>query len=214
MSKSSVPASDPTSAPSPSRTNRERTETTRLALIEAARALFVSKGYGDTSTPEIAVAAGITRGALYHHFVDKRDLFRQVLLREGQAVAADIEAAAPEQLSPRDALLEGAKAYLNAMTAPGRTRLLLIDGPAVLGMAEIMAMDDATSAHSLRQGLARAGMGKHEGQAEVSLDALTPLLSAAFDRAALAIDAGEDVQETRAAMLWLLQQALGAARRR
>ncbi len=75
-----------------------------------------------------------------------------MLLREGEAVAADIEAATPEQLSPREALLEGSKAYLNAMTAPGRTRLLLIDGPAVLGMAEVMAMDDATSAKSLRQG--------------------------------------------------------------
>lgn len=192
------------------RTNRERTETTRLALLDAARALFVGKGYGDTSTPEIAVAAGITRGALYHHFVDKRDLFRQVLQRESQAVAADIEAAAPEQLSPREALLEGSKAYLNAMTAPGRTRLLLIDGPAVLGMEEIMALDDTTSAASLREGLVRAGVGKDE----VSLDALTTLLSAAFDRAALAIDAGADIEETRTAMLWLLERALGPARKR
>lgn len=191
-------------------TNRERTETTRLALLDAARALFVGKGYGDTSTPEIAVAAGITRGALYHHFADKRDLFRQVLQRESQAVAADIEAAAPGQLSPREALLEGSKAYLNAMTAPGRTRLLLIDGPAVLGMEEIMALDDTTSAASLREGLVRAGVGKDE----VSLDALTPLLSAAFDRAALAIDAGADVEETRTAMLWLLERTLGPARKR
>ncbi|MFV0673880.1 TetR/AcrR family transcriptional regulator [Variovorax sp. tm] len=190
------------------RTNRERTETTRLALLDAARALFVGKGYADTSTPEIAVAAGITRGALYHHFEDKRDLFRQVLQRESQAVAADIEAAAPEQLSPREALLEGSKAYLNAMTAPGRTRLLLIDGPAVLGMEEIMALDDTTSAASLRQGLERAGVGRDEA----SLDAVTPLLSAAFDRAALAIDAGADAEETRTAMLWLLQRALGPAR--
>ncbi|SDX86095.1 transcriptional regulator, TetR family [Variovorax sp. YR634] len=199
-------------SPTPVRTNRERTETTRLALIEAARALFVGKGYGDTSTPEIATAAGITRGALYHHFADKRDLFRQVLLREGEAVAADIEAATPEQLSPREALLEGSKAYLNAMTVPGRTRLLLIDGPAVLGMAEVMAMDDATSAKSLRQGLERAGLGKDKGEA--SLDALTPLLAAAFDRAALAIDAGADVEETRTAMLWLLERALGPVRKR
>ncbi|MET3392578.1 AcrR family transcriptional regulator [Variovorax sp. 1140] len=190
------------------RTNRERTETTRLALLDAARALFVGKGYADTSTPEIAVAAGITRGALYHHFEDKRDLFRQVLQRESQAVAADIEAASPEQLSPRKALLEGSKAYLNAMTAPGRTRLLLIDGPAVLGMEEIMALDDTTSAASLRQGLERAGVGGDEA----SLDALTPLLSAAFDRAALAIDAGADAEETRTAMLWLLERALGPAR--
>jgi AcrR family transcriptional regulator len=191
-------------------TNRERTETTQLALLEAARALFVGKGYGDTSTPEIAVAAGITRGALYHHFADKRDLFRQVLLREAMAVAADIEAATPERLGPRAALLEGAEAYLDAMTVPGRTRLLLVDGPAVLGMAEVMAMDDANAAHSLREGLKRAGMGR----GEVSLDALSQLLSAAFDRAALEIDAGADAKEVRAAMRWLIEQALGPVKKR
>ena len=196
-----------TIAPSPSRTNRERTETTRLALIDAARALFVSKGYGETSTPEIAVAAGITRGALYHHFVDKRDLFRQVLVREAEAVAADIEAATPRQLTPREALLEGSTAYLKTMTAPGRTRLLLIEGPAVLGLAEIMAIDEATSANSLRQGLEKAKVSKDE----VSLDALARLLSAAFDRAALEIDAGANAEEIRSAMRWLLEQALGPA---
>jgi AcrR family transcriptional regulator len=194
------------------RTNRERTETTRLALIEAARALFVSKGYGDTSTPEIAEAAGITRGALYHHFADKRDLFRQVLVREAEAVAACIEAATPAPLAPRDALVEGSKAYLDAMTVPGRTRLLLIDGPAVLGREEIAAIDEATSAASLREGLAQLQTGK----TEVALDALARLLSAAFDRAALEIDGGADAAEVRSAMLWLLQQALPspAARRR
>ncbi|AVQ80937.1 MULTISPECIES: TetR/AcrR family transcriptional regulator [unclassified Variovorax] len=191
-------------------TNRERTESTQLALLEAARALFVSKGYGDTSTPEIALAAGITRGALYHHFADKRDLFRQVLAREAMAVAADIEAATPERLSPREALRQGSEAYLDAMTVPGRTRLLLVDGPAVLGMAEIMAIDDANAAHSLRQGLTRAGMGR----GEVSVDALSQLLSAAFDRAALEIDAGADAKEVRAAMRWLVEQALGPDRKR
>lgn len=188
------------------RTNKERTETTRQALTEAARALFVDQGYGQTSTPDIVAAAGITRGALYHHYADKRDLFRHVLEQESRAVAAEIAAATPQALAPREALLAGSDAYLRAMTVPGRTRLLLIDGPAVLGMAEIMAMDDANAAHSLRQGLAEAGMGR----GEVSLDALSQLLSAAFDRAALEIDAGADATEVRDAMRWLLQQALGA----
>jgi AcrR family transcriptional regulator len=191
-------------------TNRERTETTQLALLEAARALFVSKGYGDTSTPDIAQAAGITRGALYHHFADKRDLFRQVLAREAMAVAADIEAAAPAPLGPREALLQGSEAYLDAMTVPGRTRLLLIDGPAMLGMAEAMAIDDANAAHSLREGLVRAGVGR----GKVSVDALSQLLSAAFDRAALEIDAGADANAVRAAMRWLIEQALGPVSKR
>lgn len=69
------------------RSNQERTEATRTALLSAARKLFVEKGYAATSTPEIAAAADITRGALYHHFADKQDLFRAILEDEARAVA-------------------------------------------------------------------------------------------------------------------------------
>ena len=188
------------------RTNRDRTEATRGALLDAARGLFVSKGYGETSTPEVSAIAGTTRGALYHHFADKRDLFRQVLMRENEAVAADIRAAAPSGATPRDALIAGSDAYLHAMSAPGRTRLLLIEGPAVLGMTEMVAMDEASSAATLREGLAAAGVGA--GAEGVSLDALSGLLSAAFDRAALEIDGGADPAKTRDAVLWLLGRML------
>jgi AcrR family transcriptional regulator len=189
----------------PSRSNRDRTEATRHALIGAARALFVEKGYGGTSTPDIATIAGTTRGALYHHFADKRDLFRAVLQRDAQAVVADIDAATPATLSPRDALIAGGDAYLRAMTVPGRTRLLLIDGPAVLGLEEIMALDDSNASRTLHEGLA-AAVRDAPG---VSLDALARLLSAACDRAALEIDAGADPGQVRTAMAWLLRQALG-----
>lgn len=188
------------------RSNRERTDATRHALLDAARALFVAHGYGDTSTPALVAAAGITRGALYHHFADKRDLFRQVLLRESQAVAADIRAAAPDALAPHDALLAGGDAYLAAMAVPGRTRLLLIEGPAVLGLGECLAMDESNAAATLREGLAEAGVAS----GDVPLQALAGLLSAAFDRAALEVDMGADAGEVRAAMRWLLQRTLGA----
>ncbi|WP_439684134.1 TetR/AcrR family transcriptional regulator [Cupriavidus oxalaticus] len=185
------------------RSNRERTEATRQALLDAARTLFVERGYGDTSTPDVCAAAGITRGALYHHFADKRDLFRQVLADEAAAVAADIEAGAPAGLDPAEALMAGAQAYLDAMTVPGRTRLLLIEGPAALGLRETLALDEANAARTLRVGLAAAGVG---GKGE-----LAPLLSAAFDRAALEIEAGADAARVREAMLWLLRRALGKA---
>lgn len=188
------------------RTNRERTEATSKALLDAARALFVERGYGETSTPDISTAAGTTRGALYHHFVDKRDVFRQVLAREAQAVRDDIEAASRADLSPADALIAGSHAYLDAMTVPGRTRLLLIEGPAVLGAAQMTALDDANAAATLREGLAVANAGA-DG---VALDALAQLVSAAFDRAALAIDAGGDAQALREAMVWLLRRVLPA----
>ncbi len=188
----------------PSRTNRERTEATRQALLDAARALFVSKGYSDTSTPDICAWTETTRGALYHHFTDKRDLFRHVLLREAEAVTADILAATPDGLAPRAALIAGSEAYLDAMTVPGRTRLLLIDGPAVLGRAEMLAMDEDNAADTLREGLLAAVPGADK----VSVDALSSLLSAAFDRAALDIDGGADAAEVRAALLWLLGKTL------
>ncbi|WP_348635793.1 TetR family transcriptional regulator [Cupriavidus sp. AcVe19-1a] len=188
------------------RSNRERTEATRQALLDAARSLFVERGYGETSTPDVCSAAGITRGALYHHFADKRDLFRQVLADEAAAVAVEIEAAAPAGLDPAEALIAGAQAYLDAMTVPGRTRLLLVEGPAALGLRETLALDEANAARTLREGLDAAGMG---GQGEVALRALAPLLSAAFDRAALEIEAGADAAQVREAMLWLLRRALG-----
>lgn len=193
------------------RSNRERTDATRASLLQAARALFVRQGYAITSTPEICAAAGITRGALYHHFVDKQDLFRAVLEQEAAAVRADIQAAAPAGASPRDALVAGAEAYLEAMTLPGRTRLLLIEGPAVLGLAELRDLDERHAAGSLTQGLRAAGVGVDAGGPPLA--ALSALLSAAFDRAALDIDAGTDARNLRKAMRWLLLQTLPAARR-
>ncbi|QWP75733.1 TetR/AcrR family transcriptional regulator [Lysobacter sp. K5869] len=185
------------------RSNRERTETTRRALLEAARALFVEKGYGATSTPEVAAAAGITRGALYHHFADKRDLFRQVLDAEAAAVREDILAADRPGLSAQAALIGGAQAYLQAMTVPGRTRLLLIEGPAALGAQEALAIDDANAGRTLREGLAEA-----LGENAVDCDALARLMSAAFDRAALEIDAGGDAARIRQTMLWTINKLL------
>ena len=194
---------DPQSKDLP-RTNRDRTEKTRAALMQAARSLFIDKGYGDTSTPEIVAAAGITRGALYHHFEDKRALFRAIVMDEALAVASAIEREAPAGLSPIDALLSGSAAYLDAMRAPGRTRLLLIEGPSVLGPAEMKKLDEDNAARTLRSGLEAA-----IDERGLPLAALADLLSAAFDRAALAIDAGEDVQEYAAAIAVLIRRVVG-----
>ncbi|WP_018235322.1 TetR/AcrR family transcriptional regulator [Ensifer sp. BR816] len=170
------------------RSNRERSDTTRAAIIDAAHALFVAKGYADTATPEIVAAAGLTRGALYHHFEDKKTLFRAVIEREAREVAATIEQSAPDGLSPREALLAGAAAYFDAMAVPGRVRLLLLDGPAVLGVTEMAAIDAAHGGRTLEEGLS-AAMAPRRLE-EKAVKAMAFLLSAAFDRAALEIDAG------------------------
>ncbi|HEV2505512.1 MAG TPA: helix-turn-helix domain-containing protein [Mesorhizobium sp.] len=180
------------------RSNRDRTEATRGELIAAARRLFTEKSYAETGTPEIVAAAGVTRGALYHHFADKQALFRAVVEAEAAAVAKAIEQATPRTLSARDALLAGGEAYVAAMGLPGRTRLLLLDGPAVLGRAEMDDIDGRHGNRTLREGLAatmRAG-----DLPKLPLEALTSLLGAAFDRAALAVDAGAPAEDYRAVL--------------
>lgn len=163
-------------------------EQTRQALIAAARQQFAEKGYAETATPDIVAAAGVTRGALYHHFDDKKALFEAVLAAEAEAVAAAIEAESVQTASAREALLMGAKAYFDAMSELGRTRLLLLDGPAVLGASKVSKIDAEHAEGSLREGL-KAYL-EEAGCSLKGLDALTILLSAAFDRAALAIEAG------------------------
>lgn len=170
------------------RSNRDRSDATRAALLEAARALFIDKPYGEIGTPEIVKKAGVTRGALYHHFADKQALFAAVVDAEAAAVARDIMQSSPEGTAPDNALLAGGQAYLDAMAVPGRTRLLLIDAPAVLGHAEAKAIDMCHSAATLRDGLAMAiGAGMLP---DLPLDPLTGMISAAFDQAALDIEAG------------------------
>ncbi len=173
------------------RTNKARTEATRGALMAAARSLFVEKGYAETSTPEIVTKAGITRGALYHHFADKADLFRAVIQAEYQAVESEITKSAKRKPKGSiDALLLGSRAYLNAMREPGRVRLMLLDGPAVLGRLELDSIDRETSADSLRLGL-EAAMAAGEMKT-LPLEPLTAQLSAMFERAALGVAEGDD----------------------
>lgn len=176
------------------RTNQARTDATRSALLKAARHLFAAKGYAETSTPEIVKAAGVTRGALYHHFEDKEALFRGVVKDEYERVAAEIEAEATQAPgSAIDALRQGSRAYLRAMEDKGRVRILLLDGPAVLGQLELDKIDRETSADTLRIGLETA---MQEGAIRsLPLDALTVQLSAMFDRCALAISEGEDTEQ-------------------
>ncbi|GGA56785.1 TetR/AcrR family transcriptional regulator [Pelagibacterium lentulum] len=175
------------------RSNKDRSETTRAALIAAGRALFAEKAYSDIGTPEIVARAGVTRGALYHHFADKQALFAAVADAEAAAVASEIEQSSPEDTSPAQALLAGGKAYLDAMAVPGRTRLLLIDAPAVLGHAEAKAIDMRHGARTLHDGLTLAI--EAGAMPAMPIEPLTAMISAAFDQAALDIAAGGSRKE-------------------
>lgn len=188
---------------SESRSNRERTEATRAALVEAARRLFVDKGYAETGTPEIVAAAHVTRGALYHHFDGKAGLFLAVARQAAEEVAREIERGARNRKSPLDALIRGGEAYFAAMGAAGRARLLLLEAPTVLTPARVAELSDLAGAAELRQGLEALIPSQRRGR--IPLDALTTIVSASFDRAALAIANGEPASRYKSAMRVLLQ---------
>jgi len=188
------------------RTQAARRAETRKALLEAARALIVEKGYADTGTPEIVKAAEVTRGALYHHFADKADLMRALVLQESAAIADEINAKTDTGQTPFEALMAGAAAYFSAMSVPGRAKIMLLEGPAVLGLAEMAEIDRQTGGATLLEGLRHAA--RRGALTGVPLEPLADLLSSAFDRAALAIANGGDRQAYEEAIRKLLAGVL------
>ncbi len=167
--------------------NLVRSERTRVALLDAARARFAADGYAATSTPTIVEDAGVSRGALYHHFRDKADLFQGVVEREYEIVAGEIEAAAMALVTQSgdslNAIAAGGDAFLDAMRDEGRRRILLIDGPAVLGPKAMREINARHTGRTLREGLA-AGIACGDF-ADLPVDATADLLDAAYDRVAL-----------------------------
>ena len=117
------------------RTQAERSTATRAALVAAARPRFAARGYAAVSTPEIAQAAGVTRGAMYHQFADKAALFAAV----AEAVEADVtqrladEVVAAGHSNPLSALHGAVDAWLDACEEPEVRQVLLLDAPVVLG---------------------------------------------------------------------------------
>lgn len=122
----------------------ERSEATRAKLVAAARRLFARRGYADVGTEEIVRRAKVTRGALYHHFDDKRDLFRavhqQVEAELTETIAAQLAAAGTQD--PIEVLIGGMRTFLDACTDPEVQRIALMDAPAVLGWAEWRSIEE------------------------------------------------------------------------
>jgi AcrR family transcriptional regulator len=183
------------------RTQDARSAAMRARLIAAARSLFAARGFAATGTPEIVAAAGVTRGALYHHFADKADLLRAVVEAESAEVATRIAAA---EVSPEAPFAAGTRAFFDAMAAPGRARLLLVEGPAALGPAVMAEIDAGFGGATLRDGLAAAIPAADPAE----IVALAALLSAGFDRAALALDAGADPGPYHAALARIFRALL------
>jgi AcrR family transcriptional regulator len=117
------------------RTQAERAAETRETLIAAARPLFAAHGFADVALETIVRAAGVTRGALYHHFADKTELFAAVYERVDGEVAARMGEAigAAGETDALEVMRRGAGFWLDACSDPEVERIVLVDAPAVLG---------------------------------------------------------------------------------
>lgn len=176
-----------TSAQAPRRTQAERRAETRAALLRAGAALFAAKGYADAGAEEIVAAAGVTRGALYHHFKDKADLFETIVEQAFADIVAEIDAAAASAPDAAAALRLGSLVWLRASQRKTRRRILLIDAPAVIGWAKWRALDSRYGMGSLREGLEAAARERAIRLADIEIAA--HLLSGALNEAALLLAA-------------------------
>lgn len=157
---------------------------TRAALVRVARTLF-QRGYEAVSTPEIARAAGVTRGALYHHFKDKQALYAAVV----EAVAADhvakVQDVAMAESSPIAAVLAGCRAFLASAQDAEIRRIYLLDAPAALGWETWHAIDARYGLGSVKDGLNACVEAGVMDAADV--DAAAHLILGALNEAALVL---------------------------
>src|SRR3954451_12984327 len=115
----------------------EHAEATRRGLMEAAQELFASEGYVDVSIDEICRRARVTKGALYHHFRDKRDLFRAVFGEVEGEWADELATLVAEKRDPLEPMRIVGAPSLAACLDPARQRILLLDGPSLVPWEEL-----------------------------------------------------------------------------
>ena len=189
-------------------TQAERTDATRAALIAAARALFAERGYTAVSTAEIVNRARVTRGALYHHFKDKRALFEAVhesLEAELVARIRDGLAGAPGATS-FDLLVAGTELFLEACEQPAFARISLQEAPSVLGWQRWREID-AHYSMALITGVLTQGMLAGELRAQ-PVEPLAHLLLGTLGEAGLLIASGVPRATVRGPLLALLDGLL------
>lgn len=122
-------------------TQAERRAATTAALLSTARRLFGERGYANVPIEEIAREAGVTRGALYHHFKSKDDLFAELFEALEEELVMTAARAAAAEANAWDSLRVGSRAFLEAVSQPATRRIVLLDAPAVLGWEKWREMD-------------------------------------------------------------------------
>ena len=180
------------------RTQAERLAATRAILLKEARSIFASSGYEAASTEEIVKRAKVTRGALYHHFKDKRDLFEAVVEEVARGIATTIDDMTVPVSDPLEMLIEGMRAFLDACLDPAVRRIYLIDAPAVLGWHRWREIDAPHGVRSLREGV--TAMLAQRPDDALTVEPTTFLLAGAFNEAALWIAEAKDEKAARRTM--------------
>ena len=191
----------------PRRSNAELSETTRASLLARAREAFATHGFADAPLDDLVRAAGLTKGALYHHFGSKRGLFEAVLRDLDAEVGKQVDAALAAQPRSRKALVAAGAAWLKAMLDPGARRILLLDAPAVLGHRATRELDVESAVRPLAALLADL---RHDGEiaADVDVAAAAHLLVGALYEAALWVGESDAPRRARAAALRVLERLL------
>jgi AcrR family transcriptional regulator len=154
-----MPPAEPQDAPGaapPSTLRSQHVEATRRAVLAAARASFGSKGYAQTSVDEIAAAARVTKGAVYHHFAGKEALFRAVWAEVEAEATGRAASAADTDAPPIDQMVAVVNAYLDVALDEEVRRITLVDGPAVLGLEPEGPADQQPGHVALRAFIASA----------------------------------------------------------
>lgn len=174
--------------------NKTETNETIRKLIEVARIHFTEHGYAESALEDIVNQAKLTRGALYHHFGSKKGLFHAVLESVQKEVAERVHAEASKSDDLWEQLLFGCRAFVIAAVEHRNKRILLIDGPAVLGWEVWRMMDEQNAMRLLREQLQ---FMKQEGYLRpISIDAMTHAVSGALNELALWIEENPDDQQS------------------
>lgn len=189
----------------------ERRAATIAAILASARALFAERGFEATSIDDIAEAAGVAKGAVYHHFASKEAIFLDVLDATQQAVSTTEPPAGIFDLTDPVELIGAATLhYLTVVSEPATRRILLIDGPAVIGWRRWREIDDRYFGAGAKVAV-RGLVGPDATEAEV--DAATHLVMGAVMECALVCGAAAEPIETARGLVEELKRMLAGLRR-
>jgi AcrR family transcriptional regulator len=140
----------------PRRTQRERSEATTSQLVATARKLFARDGYAATSLETVARRCGVTKGAFYHHFNDKAELFAAVYEEEERKLCDALTEAYFKKKDPWSGFAFSSKAFLEASLDPGVQRITLIDAPSALGFARMREIQSRYTLALMKEGIRQA----------------------------------------------------------